>query len=86
MPRRTLRSRVFANGNSQAVRIPGPFRLDAAEVEITRDDDGTLTIRPVAPLRGQALLDALGGFDAAYVERLEAARAEAWPMQDRERP
>lgn len=29
-----ITSRVFRNGNSQAVRIPQSFRLDAKQVEI----------------------------------------------------
>ena len=34
----TLPSRVFNNGNSQAVRIPAEFRLDTDRVSITRND------------------------------------------------
>ena len=36
----TLSSRVFSNGNSQAVRIPAEFRLTASRVEITRTEAG----------------------------------------------
>jgi antitoxin VapB len=32
-------ARVFKSGNSQAVRLPKQFRLDAAEVEIFRRGD-----------------------------------------------
>ena len=32
-------ARVFKSGNSQAVRLPKQFRLNAAEVEIFRRDD-----------------------------------------------
>jgi len=31
----TLTTRIFKNGNSQAVRIPQEFRLDVSEVEIS---------------------------------------------------
>ena len=31
--------KIFMSGNSQAVRLPKEFRLDADEVEITRDGD-----------------------------------------------
>ena len=32
-------ARVFQSGNSQAVRLPKQFRIDAAEVEIFRRGD-----------------------------------------------
>ena len=35
-------SRVFMNGNSQAVRIPQEFRLDTNTVEISRNEQGDL--------------------------------------------
>ena len=38
-------TRVFKSGNSQAVRIPYEFQLDATEVEIFRRGD-ELIIRP----------------------------------------
>ncbi len=41
-----MTTRVFQNGNSQAVRIPQPFRLPGREVQIERDGD-TLIIRPL---------------------------------------
>lgn len=39
-------TRVFRCGNSQAVRIPLPFRLDAAEVEIFRRGDEIVLREP----------------------------------------
>lgn len=40
-------TRVFRSGNSQAVRIPRQFRIDAAEVEILRrGDEIVLRARP----------------------------------------
>ena len=42
-------SRVFFNGNSQAVRIPKEFQLDSTQVKITRLGD-SLTLTPVRPL------------------------------------
>lgn len=80
----TLRSRVFNNGNSQAVRIPREFRLDAQQVEITRTEQGDLLVRPLPRRRGQALLEALAGFDADFVDALESARRESAPMQERD--
>jgi len=81
-----LPSRVFMNGNSQAVRIPQEFRLDAQRVEISRTPDGDLLIHPVSENRGVALLRALQGFDDDMVAALEAAHQEsvAQLMQDRE--
>ena len=84
MAKRVLHSRVFINGNSQAVRIPQEFRLQASRVEITRTGTGELLIRPLPELRGQALLDALDGFDAEFVDALESDRAVPEPLQERE--
>lgn len=51
------------NGNSQAVRIPQEFRLNAQRVEITRTEQGDLLIHPLPINKGAALLDTLAGFD-----------------------
>ena len=81
-------SRVFTNGNSQAVRIPREFRLDTNRVEISRTSEGDLLIRPVSVRRGTALLEVLEGFDdavgAEFVAALERERAEAEPPQERD--
>jgi len=40
-------AKVFTNGNSQAVRLPKLFRLDASEVWISRDEStGDIILRP----------------------------------------
>lgn len=83
----TLPSRVFMNGNSQAVRIPMEFRLDAQRVEITRTANGDLLIHPIQEQedRGTALLHALSGFDDELVQALETSLRETdAPMQERE--
>lgn len=77
-------SRVFMNGNSQAVRIPQEFRLETSRVEIFRNADGDLVLHPVHADRGAALLDALTAFDDEFVALLEAGQREQPPMQDRE--
>ena len=77
-------SRVFMNGNSQAVRIPQELRLDTSRVEISRNDDGDLVIHPIPTDRGSALLEALTAFDDEYVRLLEEDRHERPPMQERE--
>jgi antitoxin VapB len=42
------RARLFRNGRSQAVRIPKEFEFEGEEVLIGRDDEGKLTLEPVA--------------------------------------
>jgi antitoxin VapB len=82
----TLTTRVFVNGNSQAVRIPAEFRLDAEQVSISRNEEGELIIRPLRAQRGAALLDALravGHVDNAFVAALEAERVNPLPMRER---
>ncbi|AWI79779.1 AbrB/MazE/SpoVT family DNA-binding domain-containing protein [Parazoarcus communis] len=81
---RTLISRVFTNGNSQAVRIPLELRLESRKVEITRTPNGDLLIHPIPSDRGQALLEALDGFDVDFIAALEADRNDQPEMQDRE--
>ncbi len=83
----TLISRVFNNGNSQAVRIPAEFRLDTDRVSISRNESGDLVIHPLRAERGVALLDALravGEADEAFVAALETERASPQPLQERE--
>jgi antitoxin VapB len=83
----SLTSRVFNNGNSQAVRIPAEFRLDTDRVSISRNEQGDLVIHPLRAERGAALLkaiQALGQVDEAFIAALEADRAAALPVQERE--
>ena len=80
----TLNSRVFMNGNSQAVRIPQEFRLNTSQVEITRNKDGDLVIRALPENRGTALLDALSAFDDDFIEILEEHYRTQPAMQERE--
>lgn len=81
---RTQISRVFMNGNSQAVRIPQEFRLASSRVEISRNDAGDLVIHPLPSDRGQALLEALEGFDEEFIDILENDRLAQAPVQERE--
>ena len=83
----TLTTRVFNNGNSQAVRIPAEFRLDVDRVLISRNEAGDLVLHPVRAQRGAALmqvLSALGDVDEAFVAALEAERDAPLPLQQRE--
>jgi antitoxin VapB len=81
-------SRVFMNGNRQAVRIPQEFRLDASRVQISRNDQGDLVIRALAADRGAAFLDALATFDGGLAEelalRLAEDRLDQTPPQERD--
>ena len=79
-----LPSRVFMNGNSQAVRIPAEFRLSSDRVQISRTPDGDLIIHPCPSQRGQALLQALSGLDADFLDALEQQQADKLPVQERE--
>ena len=84
---KTLTTRVFNTGNSQAVRIPAEFRLDTDRVSISRNESGDLVIHPLRAERGAALLDALravGEADVAFVAALEAEQARQQPLQERE--
>jgi len=80
----TAISRVFMNGNSQAVRIPQEFRLSSSRVQIFLNADGDLVLHPIATDRGAALLDALNAFDDEFVALVEAEQTEQSTMQDRE--
>jgi antitoxin VapB len=80
----SLKSRVFNNGNSQAVRIPAELRLDTDQVQISRNEQGDLIIHPLREARGKALLQALEGFDEDYIAALEADSEVPIPLQDRE--
>jgi antitoxin VapB len=79
-----LPTRIFMNGNSQAVRIPAELRLDTNRVQIFRNEQGDLVIHPLRPERGAALLEALQGFDEEFIAALEADREAPLPLQDRE--
>lgn len=75
------------NGNSQAVRIPAEFRLDVDSVQIYRNAAGELVLRPAAThtgSRGQALMQALQGFDDGFISALSEQSADVLPLQERD--
>lgn len=41
-------AKIFANGRSQAVRLPQEFRFSGSEVRVTRHGRGVL-LEPIAP-------------------------------------
>lgn len=81
-------SRVFMNGNSQAVRIPQEFRLNVNRVEVSRNEAGDLVIRPLPLHRGVALLAALQDFDDEclddFLGKVSEHHQTQPPMQERE--
>lgn len=79
-----LTTRVFMNGNSQAVRIPAELRLDTDRVQISRNEQGDLVLHALHAQRGAALLRALQGFDDEFIAALEDDRQAPLPLQDRE--
>jgi antitoxin VapB len=77
-------SRVFMNGNSQAVRIPQEYRLETSQVEVSRNDIGELIIRPIPSDRGEAVLQALSAFDDEFISLLEVDQKEKLEPEERE--
>jgi len=80
-------TRVFNNGNSQAVRIPAEFRLDTDQVRISRNGQGELVLHPMRAQRGaplMAVVQALAEVDEAFVNALQADRDAALPVQERQ--
>lgn len=80
-------TRVFNNGNSQAVRIPREYRLNTTTVQISRNDNGDLVLHPIPDQpkkRESRLLDILNRFDAQDIEAFEEAHGDQDGIQERE--
>ena len=78
-------AKVFTTGNSQAIRLPKAFRVDAREVWITKDEStGEITLKPKpAPDALEAFfaeLKALPTTDEFIPPRDDAARPS--PFED----
>ena len=71
-------ARVFKSGNSQAVRLPKAFRLNADRVQIFRRGD-EIVLR-LAPINAVAVFDTL----ASLPEDFMSEGREDTPPQDRE--
>lgn len=83
----TTTTRVFNNGNSQAVRIPREYRLDTGTVQISRNDNGDLVLHPIPddPQQRKArLLNILNRFEAEDVVAFEEAHQDQGGIQERE--
>jgi antitoxin VapB len=68
-------AKLFANGRSQAVRLPAAFRFDCREVYIRRD-----------PATGDVILSRRPGAWASFFDLLDAASVPADFLVDREDP
>jgi len=67
-------ARVFKSGNSQAVRLPKEFRIDAKEVEISRRGD-EIVLRPKKKQRGAtAIYDAIMALPLDAVQDIKDTR------------
>ena len=77
-------TRVFKNGNSQAIRIPAELRVNSDRVQIFKNEHGDLVIHPIQADRGAALMEALQNFDDEFINFLEKEQQDALPMQERE--
>ena len=51
-------AKIFMSGNSQAVRLPKAYRVDADEVELSRDGE-KIVLTPKAKPYGRRLIEAL---------------------------
>jgi antitoxin VapB len=83
----TTTTRVFNNGNSQAVRIPREYRLESSTVQISRNDNGDLVLHPVPdePEKRKArLLDILNRFDEQDIAAFEEAHRNEGDVQEGE--
>lgn len=83
----TKTTRVFTNGNSQAVRIPREYRLRTALVQISKNEDGDLVLHPIADEpqeRGAHLTEILNRLDAADIAAFEEAHRDQGVVQERD--
>lgn len=79
-------TRVFKNGNSQAVRIPAELRLNSDRVEIYKNEQGDLVIHPIPVASSQKLGDEiaaiLADFPDDFIEALERNQKESASIFD----
>ncbi len=73
------RAKLFANGHSQAVRLPKEFRFVGTEVKIRRDGDKVI-LEPVGPQVGpkdlesmRKVIKTMGPIDPAFASVMEEA-------------
>ena len=76
------KARLFANGGSQAVRLPAEFRFDAEEVYIRRDEVTGDVILSIEPVRTWADFMALRGRLAGVPGDFMRDRGQATETRD----
>ncbi|QIM62025.1 antitoxin [Pasteurellaceae bacterium Orientalotternb1] len=77
-----MQTKVFQSGNSQAVRIPVDFRFDVDTVEIFKQDNGDVVLRPIPKETQNTFLALFENFDDGFIEALE--NRENPQIQERE--
>lgn len=79
-------AKLFANGRSQAVRLPASFRFDAKEVYVRLDDETKDVILSRRPASWDGFLVALSATNTApdflSPEERAAGHAQASPERD----
>ena len=79
-------TRVFKNGNSQAVRIPAELRLNSDRVQIFKNEQGDLVIHPMpvvsSPKLGDEIAAILADFPDDFIETLERNQKESASIFD----
>jgi antitoxin VapB len=69
-----ITAKVFANGRSQAVRLPKEFRFDTDEVYITRM--GSALVLMPKETSWDVLFSAVDGFTADFMDQREQPPAQ----------
>ena len=80
-------TKVFTNGNSQAVRIPREYRLDTRTVRISRNLNGDIVLHPIregVEERAADLLSVLNRLDEEAVLAMEEAHRDQGTIQERQ--
>jgi len=75
-------AKLFANGQSQAVRLPKDYRFSGEEVGIMKVGEAVLLYPK--DREDTLFLSSLGGFTDDFFESVESARAEDLHVQIRE--
>lgn len=75
-------AKLFANGRSQAVRLPSEFRFEGKEVFIRRDQRTGDVILSRKPSDWDGFLSALRGLDVSEDFLGEAERDQEPPVRD----
>ena len=75
-------AKLFANGQSQAVRLPKNYRFSGDEVGITKV--GEVVLLYPKEKEDALFLSSIGGFTDDFYKSIESARNQATPDETRE--